>query len=321
MDKEIKQHWIAATLLGLGALLVIVVFVVMKTSADKTINVSASTTNAIPTATINYITNATSSTIESDGSALTLTDGTVTTVHIKGTFSDDNGCTDVTSGGRMDGVIYHGSSPDCVGGSPESAHCFLATSCSLSSCSGTTGQFDCSVPVWFNADPTNTGSLYEADTWKAIVNTQDATMIGAGGGSANLSSPRTFEIAQLTAISLSGDIAFGSMGLNATTSSVALSITNTGNKEGEGVAITGTDMTCTPGVIPVQNIKFATTNVSYDSMTALNSDHVTAVSTGLSIGSSFATSTVMASTTYFNLKTPASDVNGTCTGTLTFSTE
>lgn len=328
-----RRHWMAATALGFMAFCITMVFVVVKTHASKTVNVSASTANVTPTAVISAVTNdardtgSATSTVESDGTALTLIDGSSVKLHVTGTVTDDNGYTDITG---LYVILYHAAdfgSADCVsagvGTTPDNAHCaaISGSTCTQSSCSGTSCNFDCYVPVWYNADSTGTGGRYEAESWSAVVAPLDTYLsANPAGMMPNISSPRTFEIAPLTALSLSGDISFGQMDLGATTSSVPLIISNTGNKFGEGVSISGSAMTCTVGTIATSSIKFATSNVAYGSMTALNDDG-TPVSSGLSMATLPATTTEMTSTTYFNLQTPSSGVAGTCTGTLTFSAD
>ena len=216
-----------------------------------------------------------------------------------------------------------GSGGDFSPGATDNGHCAAATGsrCQISSCSGTTGQFDCTVPVWFNADSTGTGGDYESDSWNAVVAPLDTYLQSSmNNDSPIISTARPFEVASLTAISLSGNIAFGKMDLNSTTSSVPILTENTGNKHGQGVSIATAGMTCTPGSISASNIHFATSDVAFDSMTSLHDD-ASAVSSGLSLSPLATTSTIMTSSTYFNLHTPPSGIAGDCTGTLTFSTE
>ena len=95
-----RQHLIFAILLGIAGLLIILIFVTIKSQADDS-STSASVTNASPSFDSIFITTTSVSTYQDNP---VLTENTTTNVFVKGTFTDNNGCDEVTTTTGAGGV-------------------------------------------------------------------------------------------------------------------------------------------------------------------------------------------------------------------------
>ena len=292
--------------------LTLVAVVVQEVIADNATS-TASVTNVVPV----------SSAVSIDGGAasITLTENTTKNVVVTATVTDNNGCedidsvsvkffrTDLTSTGADDSNHRYTQAATLVGGTCTAGGSDLSA------------NYTATIAVQYYADPTDAGSANEATDWSAEVTPADGS-----GGTAGAND--TIEMATLTALNVTADIAYGELALSADTGTTdkTSTITNTGNEsigvqvdgyEGDG-AHTGTDtsMSCTIGTIPIGNEKYSTTTaVDWDTKDALT--HTAATVTGFTVAQR--TDGVTTDDIYWGFGMPANGVSGDCKGTIVFT--
>jgi len=269
--------------------------------ADTT-STSVTISNALPVA------SATS--IDSGAATISLTENTTTAVTCTATVSDNNGCGEIISGSA---VLFR---TNVAGGSSCAADdndCYSAT-CTIDggSCTGgtdLTSLYTCDFTVQYFADPTDTGSINSASDWTCEVTPVD----GDGSGTVDTD---TAEMATLTALDVTSSIGFGTLatGTDTGASNQTTIVTNTGNISIDS-ELSGTNMTCTAGSIPVANQKYGVSDVTYASLP----NNLSGTPTSLVVDLSQRTSTVVTDDVFWGLSVPGSGVSGSCTGTNTFT--
>lgn len=332
-----RQHLIFAVLLGIAGLLIILIFVTIKSQADDA-TTTTSVNNKSPTIDTLYVTDVA---YNGSGTTLDLTENTTTNVYIYGTYSDDNGCDEVaTSTGGGSG--YHAGVTTSLyrsgmgsGCTATNERCYTGITCNTYACTpggtDTTGSFACTTTVQYYAEPTDAGT-YTAQTWMATATSGDKYWDGTAitGGNVTTvgvasSTSTGVELSTLTAIGLGSDgnggsIAYGALALSGTSAAdVTLALKNTGNVTNIPQA-SGTSMTCSNGgVITAGYQKLATTTgVAYGSKTALTGSAVGIFSaTGcFPVGTSSGDSTT---NTYWMIQLPSTGIAGSCSGTNTIN--
>lgn len=338
----IHVHYLIALLFAIAGLLVILIFVSLRTQADDA-TTQAEIDNQGPT--VNNVTISTSSQ-GAAAASINLTELATTSVFVYGDFSDSNGCVDVTDNGGVSmqffrsgvsGSLQHanmGVYPDLheeydplsvyVASSVNSQLAGNATStCSISDCSGgadTDADFECEVHVEFFADATDAGSApdYTAEDWIAEVAVAD-DFNGTAANAGNASS--TAEVNTLLALDLSSGstIDYGSLSLGATSSPVTLEIRNSGNDNALDLQVYGTAMICNIGSIPTSSQRFSGTTsedfADLDFALSGSSTDPNSLSTNYTKQQDHATPAT--DDMYWAVQIPATDVGGTCTGTNT----
>ncbi len=246
------------------------------------------------------------------------------TIFIHGSYSDDNGCTDVATSGTVRMTFYRSwvdNGPTCT---ENRAYCFRSTSVGYtsninfgSSCTGgadTTGDFEFSVPVPFYVDPTDTGE-FEAQNWIASVTAVDNAL-------AEGTNTATTEIATLSSMDMTSSVNFGNVALDTShaSESFVLTVTNTGNNNTLDLGVHGTPMNCTRGTIPVGNVGYVTTT-----FTSLISAYTPVATSTVSANVNILKGTVGTPSSqmnvYWDLIVPVRGVGGTCAGTLTLTAQ
>ena len=311
-----SSHYILGSLLFIIGLLVLILIINLRSRADDS-STQVSLNNSTPVVdTLTFSETSQGASIDN----FTVNENTTKPLYIYGTYHDDNGCSDVTTLGF---VLYGGSSVGGTSCSYNDANCYNQNStgytCNFTSvgsntCDGgtdTTADYVCSVPVQFFADATDDGP-YSGNDWVARVSATDAATTTGYYDSGIL----TFYT--LSALDVGSSINYGSLALgSSSTTDIPVTITNTGNNNSLDVNLSGTDMSCTVGTIPVGNQHYSTTAAqSYGSMTALTSTPTLQL-----LGLTKATSAGSPSTDdlYWKIQIPSSGVAGSCTGTTTFS--
>jgi hypothetical protein len=242
--------------------------------------------------------------INSGSSTINLIENSTTTVTVTATVSDANGCGDI---GTTTLKFYRSEKGDAC--SADENDCYSST-CSQNggSCSGSTdtdATYTCLADLWYYADPTDTGD-YEAQNWVAKVTSQDVA-------TASHSASSTIEVNSLLAMDVAGSIAYGVLGLGATSDQATSTITNTGNTEIE-TNVYGADMTCESGSIGVGSQEYSTTaGFNYGSGTDLTTGSSTA-----SVDLPQRATSTISDYIYWKLQAPATAVGGLCTGVNTF---
>lgn len=257
------------------------------------------------------------------------------------TLRDANSCVNTTNvpGSEIPGynvAIYRSSfgTTTCNGsaGSYNPNRCYpsgvgaatwnLSCTASSTSCTGATDDtliYNCTFPLWFVADPTdsgpNTPAAFAADTWRAAVRGIDDN--AATGPLVNGSSP--VELISFTAIDLiTAQIPYGALepGTNSGTLSAtttAKSVGNTGlDQEVRGESMCGTfsvSNECRPSAtstIPENQQRFSSSSLSYASGAALTLSSTTNRQVELNVAKTTSTSTPNIGITYFGIAVPVS---------------
>ncbi|MBU1246984.1 hypothetical protein KKA89_00875 [Patescibacteria group bacterium] len=245
--------------------------------------------------------------INSGAGPITLTEATTTNVVCSSTVTDADGYGDITS---VEAKLYRTGVGAGVA-DDNNNHYTLAgdANCIPSGGSGTTETYTCTFPVQYYADATDAGP-YSADHWTCQVTPSDA--VGAG-----TLATTTQEVNSLSALNVTGTIAYGEIALGTntgTTTQIAI-VTNTGNRSIDVQLSSAVDMACTVGVIPVANQKYAAAGFTYGT----GDIALSATATTLALTLPQRTDAEITANTYWGLAMPSSGVNGTCSGTNVFT--
>lgn len=306
-----RQHYLFALLLFMAGLLIILIFLTVRSQADSNgSDTSANIENTAPT-----VDAVTFSLSDQGGAAnsVDLTENSTKSAYVFGTFTDVNGCDTVTANGSaVNVVLYSSANPGATGGtscSADNSDCYIINSaCTLSECTGgtdITGSYSCPVSIQYYATPT---------AWIASVT--------AGDGYAT-STALTDETAITTLAGLdltNTDIAYGTLAIGATSSAQTVPVDNVGNIKIDS-KISGTALTCVDGSIAVGQQHFSTSadfaaGSYYSAGTAL-SDSSSTVNIDLAKRTEGASST---QNFYFLLSVPndGTGYSGACTGSILF---
>jgi len=330
--QENKTHYLVALLLGVVGLLIILIFVSMRSQAETgTATSSVSINNYTPT--VDSVTISTES--GGAGADVTLLDDSTVTVYVHGEYTDANGCDDVYTGTGYVSVALapSGDLATCNGNARDSDQCYASQTiggedsfnptedqasgtCTFSNCVDAfdqTANFECTFPKFqFWAD---------GGTWGTRVIVYDGT------DTSTAHSSETATVNTLTAIGLlDSSVNYGSMPVASTSGAFDITIENTGNDEHLDIDLSGTLMTCTVGDFSKGDIPgigaqryFLTSGTPWLGMTAL-----TGVATKLDTNVSDAeddglTATKPTKNIYWRVKTPTFGVSGSCSSTVTIS--
>lgn len=332
-----RQHYLFALLMFMSGLLIILIFLMVRSQADDT-TTTLGVTNTAPTVDSVHISG---SAAVGDLATIGPADNVNTTTYVWGTFTDVNGCGEVTStnSGGIKAFLYNSTSTegglvdvDYSCGSTNRQDCYLSASSSptfgpLTSdyctfdpaeCTGGTdisGTYSCRFDLTYYATPAQT---WTAKVWAIDRNaSENATSSAAGTATATL--------AALQAIDLNGaSFNYGSVAANANSAEQNVVVYNSGNSV-TNFYYSGTDMACVlgsgapAGTIPVASIHVTSTaSVAYASMDALTTSPVAdSKPVALARRTAGAAST---QAVYSILNVPnSSGIAGTCTGTMTIS--
>ncbi len=263
----------------------------------------------------NIVPVASSADINNAATSIQLTENTTTTVTIKATVSDNNGCEDI------DSVTVTFFRTDVgAGASDDDNNHYSATASSDGNCTGGGGDltdtYTATVSVNYYADPTDDGSPNAATDWTAKVIPYDEAT-----GTADTD---TIEMSSLAALNTTGSVAYGVLGLGANTGTTdqTVVVTNTGNEgidtdlDGYGSANgDGNAMGCTIGSIPVANEKYsATASTGYASKVALSDS-----AAKLDLDVAQRTGEASTKDVYWGLGMPSTGISGSCSGVVVFT--
>ncbi len=217
---------------------------------------------------------ASSVSIDSGASDIDLTENTTTEVVCAATVTDTDGYVDILS---VEAKLYrtsvgHSASDD------NNNHYTLSgdTECVPSNGGGDTEDYTCTFDVYFHADPTDSGSIYETDDWTCRVMPSDSD----GEGTADTD---TIEINTLIALSVSSSIDYGNLqqGEDTGSSNQTTVVTNTGNAiidlevSGNGSSMCTDFPTCSGDVLGVTNQEYSLSTFSYGSGSDLSTTPAT----------------------------------------------
>ncbi len=181
-------------------------------------------------------------------------EGTTVGVGWTASVTDPGGYEEIST---VVGKLYRSGVSGAEACTPDNNNCYSDASCSLTDCSGNTCTATCSVDVFFHADPTDEGSTYEAQYWRAWIKATD-TYTETGE---NYSGVDAVDLNSLVALSIDESIYYGSLLPGDSTSNKQTIITNTGNFDLD-MMVSGYDMctdypTCTGYMITVANQQYS----------------------------------------------------------------
>jgi hypothetical protein len=220
-----------------------------------------------------------------------------------GSVTDLNGWTDLLYATTT--IHRSGVGSSC---SADDNNCYRINSinCPFQNCSGNTCDIECTANIQFFAEPTDVGSSYPGEDWRAEVFVTDLT-----GNSATTTSSGV-ELYTLWGLTLTtGSINYGSIELGASTGATNATSTlqNTGN-DAIDIQLVGTDMTNGPSTIPVANQKYATSTFVYSSCTICSALASTTNTYELDLAKPTATTTPVTDDIYWGIYVPVG-VEGT----------
>ena len=246
-------------------------------------------------------------------SALTLAEYTTTTLYVRGSASDPDGCSTIAS---VSGRFYRTD----VGGtcSFDNNTCYNIPACTLTNCSGggdLTLDYACTAQIQFYADSTMNGPSAGSD-WTANIKATDS--VGGKGTGTD-----AIEMNTTVALGLPGgaSVSFGSVGLGQISPQRNLSIINSGNSGIDFDARADGALNCQP---PYGGQSIALNALKYSLVNGFAYAAGTSMTTGdVEVEMSLAPRTNDAAeqqqALYFLIQLPASGVGGHCQNNLTFT--
>lgn len=341
LEQSEKSNYLAALSLGVIGLLIILIFVSIRSQADTaggtaTTNIDnvSPVVDSIETPT--YAGTAVGTLFTPPASPDDIATNARTTATVTYNISDANLCGDVAVRGSWVAAIHHTDVADTAcdvrgEATGNTEKCFVATAagasitddgadtgiqCSQSCASDDlTATITCTVPVYNYSLP----GVWSADLYL----TDEGALTGSRTGGSD------FTVKSVSSISLqNGDLNFGAMALGATSTadSVTSYVRNSGN-QALAIAAYGDASTfsCTQkanaATFPIANLTFSTSSgVSYGSKAGImDTESVSVSSLAAQTEVSEIRDGTEYSTVYWGLQIPSSGVGGTCSTTITVS--
>lgn len=208
------------------------------------------------------------------GEDIVLTAGSATSISWTATATDLDGYENLdTANGRLfrSGVA---GGRNCTA---DDKNCYVAATCSLESCSGNSCTVQCSADIEFFADPTDAGSPYSSQYWRAVVTVTDTTERTA----TELSWVGSPDLESLVAMDIAGSVTYGMLlpGEDTGSANAQTTITNQGNTTLD-FEVSGDNMcsdypTCSEEVITVGYQEFSQFGFVYGSGNVLSLSPIT----------------------------------------------
>ncbi len=338
--QENKSHYLIALLLGVVGLLIILIFVSMRSVAEEQAGIASATiSNTAPTGaglTITGAAYAAGAYSPTEGPSNAGTSDTDDTVTVKLSFTDANSCLEVADEGQIVIALARNGSEG-----PIPTTCDAQTETDFDDCIAMTADLgvytdgdytctdNCSSDTQTNATVSCVGPFkhfMDVTNWRVYGSVTDGT-------GATTSATMTFTVSGLTAIAvLDTSLDFGAMALSATSSANAVTtrIRNTGNDVDMAIqAYAAANLDCSGSAVDINknSLKISTsTNVGYESK--LFTMGASAAGTGALVDdqdvvfgtetwTNFDVDSSAIRKLYFGLQIPATGVAGTCTTTVT----
>ena len=240
------------------------------------------------------------------GNDITLTSGTNTTIIGNATVTDLNGYNDITS---VTGYLFLTTTG--VDAADNRTTHYTSACTDNGDGSGNTVTYNCTFNVSHYATPTDAGSNQSATNWTFQISPLDAQSEGTNATDVvELNTLLSFTINPST-------IDFGALNLgeNTTNTNQEINVTNRGNV-GLDILLSGTNFSCTPGIIPVNFLEYEDNPFSYGVGTDLLE---TGVELDLDARVGYEGNETPLRITYYGLGSPGSSVGGSCSGTITIT--
>ncbi|MEK7608595.1 MAG: hypothetical protein AAB495_03370 [Patescibacteria group bacterium] len=265
-----------------------------------------STYSAVPEITIDDPPSV-SGVVLNDDTNIALTEGVTWQIFASGTITDSNGYADIV--GAQAKVYRSGVGRSC---SPNDNNCYQDSSCSLAGCSGTTCKALCFVNVQYFADPTDTDTPYEAESWLASIEAVDAR-----SATSTATSTAIVDVLSLLALAVTPQINYGSLSPGAIIDplSATSSVSASGNVSID-TTLYGANMTSGAESISVSNERYATTSIPFSSGTVLLASPGAALD--LNIPKTSTSTSQASSTVFWGIQVPLPQPTGNYTGINTF---
>lgn len=266
---------------------------------------------------VNSITPTLTSVTINNSSNINLTEGDYTSVIVKGTISDDNGCTDieiVTTRTFRSGIGVTGCTATNYNNCYRQYVCSVVTS--GNTCTGggdLSADYECDIDFSYHSESTDASSLYPSETWTSIMSARDyALHVGNAYVSTNV------EVVSMAALSVTGTMDYGSLAPGSTVDPLSVSITvNASGNTGINAELSGTNLSGATGTIAVGNQKYSdTASTAYSSGTALTSS---AVELGLLIPKTTTFASPESAPVYWGVSIPNNTPAEAFTGTVTYT--
>jgi len=256
----------------------------------------------IPEVTVNGMPTITSWRLNND-EPIYLTEGEEMVIYATGTVSDVNGYEDLLYATTT--IYRSGATGMC---SKNDNNCYQVNSldCPFMNCSGNSCDVECAVAIQYFADPTDTGSVYELEDWRA-----DLFLLDMSNNIATSTSDGV-DVQTLWALSaVTSDINYGTLNLGEDTGgfNVSSQVQNTGNSNID-IQVEGTDLMNGPSTIPAGNQLFSTTTFTYSECVICEALSGTATNLEVDLPKPTSTSTPITDDLYWGLYVPTG-VNAT----------
>ncbi len=245
--------------------------------------------------------------IDSGAGSVTLTENTTQNIECAATVADNNGYSDIES---VTMKIYRNGVGESAPDDNDNHYTLVwPSSCVRSNESGSIADFTCTFSVYFYAEPTDTGSIYEAENWVCRAVPSD----GQGAGTADTD---TIEMGILQALNVSSPIDYGSLIPNSnSTGTQAVTITNTGNTAID-FSVSGGALSCDiRGSIPNGNQEYSLSSFNYGEGIDLSGS---AVNVNADLPKPDSDNSTITDLLYWQVGVPGA-IEGSCTGTNTFT--
>jgi len=334
-QQKITIHWILGGALLLIGIFVVIIFILIR-SQGAAPGTSLSVATAAPSVdTIKLCADSSSSptacTHITTAVGVTLTSGSTGDFQIAGTLSDINGFADIIN---FEGALFNSSEAvNCTNvadgdTAAEQATCYFedvttTAGCTITGTSATAGYFDCNLALRYFATPTDDSSLAgeggdPADNWSVRgVAYDNGGLTGQGTAVTEINSLRAIGTTtgnNCTTIAF-GSLTNGEATVDSSASGTDCVLTNDGNVDTD-VSVSGIDMGCTFGSVPIANQRVNVTSGSYSDMSAGGTD-LTGDAQNINVALDHSTGTTVTESIYFAVSVPATGASGSCTGTNT----
>ena len=186
---------------------------------------------------------------------ISLVEDNIKSVSATGTVVDLNGYEDLVF---ATSTIYRSGVGMSCSNDLNNCYQLASSSCSFLNCSDNACDFSCTADLQYFADPTDTDSDFEGQSWLPQVTIYDS------GGNSDTSSGLGVLTYTMRALSVAEGIDYGTLSVGSTTEDVnaTTTIKNTGN-DNIDVSLDGTDLVSAGGSITVNNQKYATSTFTY----------------------------------------------------------
>lgn len=256
--------------------------------------------------------------IGTPGADIFLTENTTTSYTIRGTITDENSCTDLST---IEASLYRsgiGYNLCDTNAEDNNNNCYAQISCTIdtisNNCDGTTdsnASYACLVDIQYHADPTDNNTVFEIENWLTTINAIDDN-----AASNNTQITSGVELLSLVGYEVTSSIDFGSIdaGNNSGVLDNILTTQATGNV-GLDQELSGTDLSSGLDTIVVTSQRYSlTASTVFASGIQLTGGNV---ETELNVLKTTITNTPEEGDTYFGIEIPVGTLAGVYTGTNT----